>query len=50
MCNVRLLITNSLLRLEESDGGEVLEESLTSEYVFWLIYPSYGHFKLFPAL
>jgi len=34
MCNVRLLITNGLLRLEEFDGGEILEESLTSEYVF----------------
>jgi len=34
MCNVRLLITNGLLRLEESDGGEIVEESLTSEYVF----------------
>ena len=34
MCNVRSLITNGLLRLEESDGGEITEESLTSEYVF----------------
>jgi hypothetical protein len=34
MCNVRSLITNGVLRLEESDGGDVLEESLTSEYVF----------------
>jgi hypothetical protein len=34
MCNVRSLITNGLLRLEESDGDEVMEESLTSEYVF----------------
>jgi hypothetical protein len=31
MCNVRSLITNGLLRLEELDGGEILEESLTSE-------------------
>jgi hypothetical protein len=34
MCNVRSLITNALLRLQESDG-EILEESLTSEYVFF---------------
>jgi hypothetical protein len=34
MCNVRSLITNGLRRLEESDGGEISEESLTSEYVF----------------
>ena len=34
MCNVRSLITNGVLRLEESDGGDVLEESLTSECVF----------------
>jgi hypothetical protein len=34
MCNVRSLIRNTLLRLEESDGGEVSEESLTSEYIF----------------
>ena len=34
MCNVRLLITNGLCQLEESDGGEISEESLTSEYVF----------------
>ena len=34
MCNVRSLITNGLHRLEESDGGEILEESLTSEYIF----------------
>ena len=34
MCNVRSLITNGVLRLQESDGGNVLEESLTSEYVF----------------
>lgn len=40
MCNVRSLITNGLLRLEESDGGEISEESLTSEYVF-LVNPSY---------
>jgi len=33
MCNVRSLITNGVLRLEESDGGDVLEESLTSECV-----------------
>jgi len=31
MCNVRSLITNGVLRLQESDGGDVLEESLTSE-------------------
>lgn len=31
MCNVRSLITNSVLRLEESDNGEIVEESLTSE-------------------
>ena len=48
MCNVRLLITNGLLRLKESDGGEVSEESLTFEYVFRLIYSSHGH--LFPVL
>ena len=34
MCNVSSLITNGVLRLQESDGGDVLEESLTSEYVF----------------
>jgi hypothetical protein len=34
ICNVRLLITNGLCRLEELDGGEILEESLTSEYIF----------------
>ena len=34
MCNVRSLITNGVLRLQDSDGGDVLEESLTSEYVF----------------
>jgi hypothetical protein len=34
MCNVRSLITNALLRLEESDDGEISEESLTTEYVF----------------
>ena len=46
MCNVRLLITNGLLRLEESDGGEILEESLTSEYVFSVNHPSRGHLFL----
>ena len=35
MCNVRSLIMNGLRRLEESDGGEISEESLTSEYVFF---------------
>ena len=46
MCNVRSLITNALLRLQESDG-EILEESLTTEYVFfWSIYPSHGVFFL----
>lgn len=34
MCNVKSLITNGVLRLQESDGGDVLEESLTSEYDF----------------
>ena len=34
MCNVRSLITDGVLRLQELDGGDVLEESLTSEYVF----------------
>ena len=34
MCNVRSLITNGVLRLQESDDGDVLEETLTSEYVF----------------
>lgn len=31
MCNVRSLITNGLLRLEELDGDEIPEESLASE-------------------
>ena len=31
MCNVRSLVTNSLLRLEELDGDEISEESLASE-------------------
>ena len=35
MCNVRSLITNGLCQLEESDGGEISEESLASEYVFF---------------
>jgi hypothetical protein len=52
MCNVRSLITNGLLRLGESDGDhEIMEESLTSEYVFlvnlsvpWaFIFCSVGH-------
>ena len=51
MCNVRSLITNALLRLEESDDGEISEESLTTEYVFlvdlsvtWtFVYSSVGH-------
>jgi hypothetical protein len=34
MCNVRSLITNGVLRVQESDGGDVVEETLTSEYVF----------------
>ena len=34
MCNVRSLITDGVLRLQELDGGDALEESLTSEYVF----------------
>jgi hypothetical protein len=34
MCNIRSLITNYLSRLEESGGCEILEESLTSEYIF----------------
>ena len=46
MCNVRLLITNGLLRLEELDGGEIMEESLTSECVFLLIYSSCWHLLL----
>ena len=40
MCNIRSLITNSLFRLEESDGGEISEESLTSEYILVNIYLS----------
>jgi hypothetical protein len=48
MCNVRSLITNALLRLEESDDGEISEESLTTEYVVLLIYPFHGH--SFPVL
>ena len=51
MCNVRSLIMNALLRLEESDDGEISEESLTTEYVFlvdlsvpWtFVYSSVGH-------
>jgi hypothetical protein len=39
MCNVRSLITNGVLRLQESDCGDVLEESLTSEYAFLFILP-----------
>ena len=35
MCNVKSLIMNGLHQLEESDGGEILEESLTSGYVFF---------------
>ena len=35
MCNVRSLIMNSLLCLEELDGSEISEESLASEYVFF---------------
>ena len=34
MCNVRSLITNGILRVQESEGVDVLEETLTSEYVF----------------
>ena len=34
MCNVRSLITNGVLQQQESDGGDVLEETLKSEYVF----------------
>ena len=42
MCNVRSLITNGVLRLQESDGGDVLEESLTSECVFMPNLSVYG--------
>ena len=34
MCNVRSLITNGVLWLQESVGDDILEESLTSEYCF----------------
>ena len=34
MCNIRSLIMNGLLWLEELDSGEIMEESLTSEYIF----------------
>jgi hypothetical protein len=47
MCNVRSLITNGVLQLQESDGGDVLEETLTSEYVFISNLFVYGiHFLL----
>ena len=42
MCNVRSLITDALLWLEESDDGEISEESLTTEYIVffgWSIRP-----------
>jgi hypothetical protein len=35
MCNIQALITNSLVRMAESDG-EVQEETLTFEFVFIL--------------
>jgi hypothetical protein len=39
---------NGLLRLEELDGDEISEESLTSEYVFFLlISPSFVSCSLF---
>jgi hypothetical protein len=40
MCNVRSLITNTVLRLGESEDGEISEESLTSQYVLTLLYAS----------
>jgi hypothetical protein len=42
MCNVRSLITNGVLRLQESEGGDVIEETLTSEYVFMSNLSAYG--------
>jgi hypothetical protein len=49
MCNVRSLITNGVLRVQESDSG-VIEETLTSEYVFMSNqFVSGIHFLLFRA-
>ena len=40
MCNVKSLLTNGMLRMGEADGGEVLEEFLTTESALLLLKPT----------